>query len=126
LQYARLDLRLRQSFGVGQIGPRQHGAIEQRAAQIGRMEIGAAQRRFGEQGELHFRFRQTCVFEARGNEICAPETRAVHFDPAQVQPGESSARQVGRGEICAVASAPFRFEVKPVFCRDLGGQRAGW
>ena len=92
-----------------------------------RPETRAAEIRIVEADRLEYRANQVRPLQPGAAEIGAPEQRAVHFDPAQVQPGESSARQVGRGEICAVASAPFRFEVKPVFCRDLvGGQRAGW
>jgi len=50
---------------LAQIGPYQHGGIEQSAAQIGAPHPSTAQHPLGQQGGRHFRPGETGIFKAR-------------------------------------------------------------
>jgi|SRR6516165_7970568 len=65
-----------------------------------------------EAGTFEDRAIQVCPRHPDASEIGALEQRTAHLDPLQVQSREIVARQIGRGEICAVAPMPLCLQVE--------------
>jgi len=59
-----------------QVDAREHSAIELGAAHVSLFQAGAPQQRPSHQRKLHIRLGETCVLEARRNEVCPTQTSA--------------------------------------------------
>jgi hypothetical protein len=118
-----------------QVGPGQHGGIENCAAHVCRLQAGAAKHRLVHQSELHIRLREAGVLEARRNEICPAQARArkigiVEPRPLKHRADEVGPFQMGPGEIgssehSAIHLDPPQIEPREMNTRQIGRSEIG-
>ena len=118
-----------------QVGPCQHGGIENCPAHVRRLQAGTPKHRLVHQSELHIRLREAGVLEARRSEICPAQARAGQIgivEPGllkhradQVRAFQMSPGEIGSSEHGAIHLDPPQIEPREVNTRQIGRSEVG-